>query len=352
MSERNSHILIKNIYYMLCYAFESLNQSAIDKVAAKDFENIWDLIAVILCQGINKQLRRGLIRDYVSHEAPLSTVRGRIVLENSIGLKLRKSNRLACEFDEYEENILLNRILKNTAELLMKSERVKKETRRKLRNNLTFFHNVDVLNLRDVKWNRLTFGRREREYQLLINICRLVADNLLLSEEKGELILPSFLIDQQFHNLFEKFVLNYFKIERKDLTAKSQSIKWDITSECDSSTLPGMLTDVYLQKGNHRLIIDTKYYSKSLSQRYEKRTVHSNNLYQIFAYVINESAHTDDRVDGMLLYAKTDEEITPDELFHLNGHRFWVKTIDLNREFDKRERSIRKQLENIANLLD
>ena len=336
---------------MLCYAFNSLNQNSIDKITAEEFDNIWDLIAVILCQGINKQIRRGLIRDYVSHENPLSAIRGRILVENSIGLKLRKSKRLACEFDEYEENILLNRILKSTAELLMKSKRVKKETRRKLRNNLTFFHAVGVLNLREVKWNRLTFGRREKEYQLLMNICRLVADNLLLSEEKGELSLPSFLIDQQFHHLFEKFVLNYFKIERKDISASSRSIDWHITGECDKTMLPGMLSDVYLTKGNHRLILDTKYYSKTLSQRYDKKTVHSNNLYQIFAYVINESARTDDKINGMLLYAKTDEVVTPDEEFHLNGHKFWVKTIDLNQEFEKGENSIKNQLNRIADLL-
>jgi len=327
---------------MLSYAYNTLNQKTIEKISGEEFDNIWDLIATVLCQGINKQIRRGLIRDYTSHEDPLTVVRGRIMVGNSIGLKLRRSNRLSCEYDEYEENILLNRILKSTAEILMKNQKVKSGTRWKLRNNLTFFHMVDTVDLRGFNWNRLVFGRREKSYQLLINICRLVAENLILSEKSGELLLPSFIMDQHFHQLFEKFVLNYFKVERKDLTVKSKRIKWHITGECDQSTLPGMLSDVYLQKENRRLIIDTKYYSKSLSQRYEKWTVHSNNLYQIFAYVVNESAHTVDRVDGMLLYAKTDEEITPDEQFCLNGHRFWVKTIDLNREFDKGEDSKRQ----------
>lgn len=37
-------ILIKNIYYMLTYAFQSLRQSNYDSVATEDFENIHDMV--------------------------------------------------------------------------------------------------------------------------------------------------------------------------------------------------------------------------------------------------------------------------------------------------------------------
>lgn len=41
-------ILIKNIYYMLTYAFQTLRRSDFDTVAAEKFENIHDLFAAIL----------------------------------------------------------------------------------------------------------------------------------------------------------------------------------------------------------------------------------------------------------------------------------------------------------------
>lgn len=45
-------ILIKNIYYMLTYAFQSLRQSNYDSVATEDFENIHDMFAAILGKGV------------------------------------------------------------------------------------------------------------------------------------------------------------------------------------------------------------------------------------------------------------------------------------------------------------
>jgi 5-methylcytosine-specific restriction enzyme subunit McrC len=68
---------------------------------------------------------------------------------------------------------------------------------------------------------------------------------------------------------------------------------------------------------------------------YESRTVHSNNLYQIFTYVKNRDRETSGNVSGVLLYAKTDEEITPDLDYLMSGNRIGVKTLDLNRDFQK-----------------
>ena len=38
-------------------------------------------------------------------------------------------------------------------------------------------------------------------------------------------------------------------------------------------------------------------------------------------------------VAGILLYAKTDEDITPDVMFNMSGNQIGVKTLDLNKEF-------------------
>ena len=46
----------------------------------------------------------------------------------------------------------------------------------------------------------------------------------------------------------------------------------------------------------------------------------------------------------MLLYAKTEEEIQPDNVFQLHGNQISVKTLDLNKPFDE----IAKQLDEIA----
>ena len=62
------------------------------------------------------------------------------------------------------------------------------------------------------------------------------------------------------------------------------------------------------------------------------------NLYQIFTYVKNRDTEFGDQpheVSGMLLYAKTDDMIQPDNIYQMNGTQISVKTLDLKREFSE-----------------
>ena len=92
------------------------------------------------------------------------------------------------------------------------------------------------------------------------------------------------------------------------------------------------------------LIIDTKYYGNSMQKQYDKVTIHSGNMYQIFTYVKNQDVKNNGSVSGMLLYAKTEEIITPDCSFVIGGNKISVKTLDLNKEF----KLIAAQLDKIA----
>jgi 5-methylcytosine-specific restriction enzyme subunit McrC len=101
-----------------------------------------------------------------------------------------------------------------------------------------------------------------------------------------------------------------------------------------------------LTKGDYTLIIDAKYYSKTMQQRSDdhKRTLHSNNLYQMFTYVKNYDKNHTGNVSGMLLYAKTEEIITPDADFIIDGNKISAKTLDLNVPFSL----IAKRLDDIV----
>ena len=49
-------------------------------------------------------------------------------------------------------------------------------------------------------------------------------------------------------------------------------------------------------------------------------------------------------VSGMLLYARTDEAVQPNNSYHMSGNRISVRTLDLNCEFSE----IAMQLDKIA----
>lgn len=104
-----------------------------------------------------------------------------------------------------------------------------------------------------------------------------------------------------------------------------------------------------LQQENSVLIIDAKYYAHNMQVQYNKRTIHSGNMYQIYTYVKNkefelEKSGEPHKVSGMLLYAKTVDVIQPDSVFQMHGNQIEVTTLDLYQSFS----AIKKSLNNIV----
>ena len=73
-------------------------------------------------------------------------------------------------------------------------------------------------------------------------------------------------------------------------------------------------------------------------------TFHFGNVYQIYSYVQNLDAKHTGNVGGLLLYAKTDEDVTPDGMVEIGNNWIGAKTLDLNVDF----RVIAAQLDKIA----
>lgn len=48
------------------------------------------------------------------------------------------------------------------------------------------------------------------------------------------------------------------------------------------------------------------------------------------------------KVSGMLLYAKTNEELVPDNVYQMSRNQISVKTLDLNQEFSEIEKQLKQ----------
>ena len=341
-----SSILIKNIYYMLSYAFSILRQSGIEKVSGEAFDNIHNLFAAILGNGIGQQLKRGLHREYILKHEDLSTLRGRIDLQATIKNRLSRTHKIACEFDELSENNIFNQIIKATVLLLIKHEDVEAKYKNDLKQKMLFFSGVGDIELKSLNWSQLRFQRNNQTYRILISLCQLILEGMLLSQESGERKLASFVDEQRMCSLYEKFILEYYRKHYPQLNATASQIPWALDDDC-RTMLPAMQSDITLSVGNRTLIIDAKCYTKNMQSQFDKRTIHSANLYQIFTYVKNktlQTGFTDHEVSGLLLYARTADEIQPDGEFSMSGNKISVKTLDLNLPFEE----IARQLNLIA----
>ena len=338
-------IPIQNVYYMLSYAFQVLNEQGYKNIATEQFHNTAELMAAILEKGIALQLKRGLVKEYIPQMEALSSLRGKIDIAESIKTQSMMRKQLICTYDEFSVNSTMNRIIKSTVELLLCSN-ISKQRKKSLRKLMVYFGEVDFIDLHTVNWN-VQYNRNNQTYRMLISICYLVVKGLLQTQSDGRKKLMDFLDEQRMCRLYEKFILEYYRKEFKNqIVANASQIPWQLDNE-ENAMLPVMQSDIMLQRGDRVLIIDAKYYEHSTQVQFDKHTLHSGNLYQIFTYVKNkeyELKDKDHKVSGMLLYAKTDEEIYPNNVYQMSGNQITVSTLDLNKPFAE----IVEQLNTIA----
>lgn len=338
----NKNIFIKNIYYMLAYAFQELQRNQYEDIQSEDFDEIHQLLAEILIHGVSFQLKKGLHKEYISKTESIASVKGKIDIPGTVQHLMQRKMRISCQYDELSENCLFNQIIKTTCEILLSHPSVKTSQKFTIKRLMLFFSEVNEIPPLSIKWNLLRYDRNSRTYQMLHYICFFIIDNMILTSQEGKFKMSRF-SDEHMCRLYEKFVLEYYRKEHPETKARAAQIKWNI-DELLSTTdiLPILQTDIYLTLKDRTLIIDTKYYSQTMQEHFDKVSIHSANLNQILVYVLNEDDNMQGKVDGMLLYAKTDEDIVPDgQLKWKTGSTIYFRTLDLGVDF----KYIRKQLD-------
>ena len=315
-------IRVQNVYYMLAYAFQVLHEQGYKNVATEEFDNVAELLAAILCRGVSVQIKRGLIRQYISREEALASPRGKLEIGESIKTQVIRKKQLVCNYDEFSVDAYPNRIIKTTMELLLRGS-ISKARKKEIRKLMIFFDGISILDIHSINWD-IQYDRNNQTYRMLIAVCRFVIKGLLQTTADGSTKIMDYADDQTMAKLYEKFILGY------------------------RTLLPTMQSDIVItnKAAKKTLIIDAKYYTHNMQMKapYMTQTLHSGNLYQIFTYVKNWSAAPDEVVSGMLLYAGTDDAIQPNNDYQMSGNQISVKTLDMDCDFSK----IAAQLDSIA----
>lgn len=341
-------ILIRNIYYMLAYAFRDLRQDGYRDVAVETFAHTHDLFAALLLRGVALLQKRGLYREYVERREVCAALRGKLALSESLRQMAQRRRRLCCVFDELSENAQMNRILKTALLYLLIDGKLAAKRRAALKKMLLHFAEVASLRPEQIVWSALRYHRGNVSYRLPMQLCYLILSGLLLTTERGERRLAAFLDEQQMSRLYEKFILAYYQRHHPALRASASQISW-LLDDANDAFLPRMRSDITLSCKGKTLIIDAKYYGRTMQSimQYGSHSLHSAHLYQIFTYVKNKDEKGTGDVAGMLLYAKTGETILPNYMYSMRGNKILVRTLDLSGDFAE----IQRQLDEIARWL-
>ena len=340
-------IPIKNIYHMLCYAWNVLEQAELIDVDIADNSNPIDLLAAILVNGANHLLRRGIGQQYSEQEEVISTLRGRVDMANSERRLLLRQGKAICHFDELSPDFLANQIIKATFVRLYRLADLDKDLRHQSGALLKRLSDVQDIRLNRQVFKRVQVQGNNRFYRFLLNVCELIYGECLLDENSGHYRFRDFNRDDgPMAKVYEKFIYNFYDKTQKEYRVSSERIKWDAVSVDDPelSLLPSMLTDISLRSKQRTLIIDAKYYRKTLTSFHGSKTFHSSNLYQINAYLDNLAVNggNDAVAEGMLLYPVTEEVVSAS--YSVGSKTIRVESLDLAQDWQGIENDLRELL--------
>jgi len=328
-----SGIPIRNIYYLLCYAWNRLPESNVVDVSRLQSTELADLFAHVLIGGVRHVARRGLEKGYEEHSDELRSVRGRVNVLESARRFLLRHGRASCSYDELTVNTPANRIVKATLRHLAGVPSLDRHLKTELLALYRSLSGVDSVALSSRLFRTIQLHSNNGYYRFLLNVCEFVCDAWLVDQKTGDYRFRDFLRDEDRMALvFQSFVFNFLRLERPDLAPRVEYITWRVESETDPALalLPRMETDISLVSQTDKLIIDTKYYAKTLQERYDKESIHSANLYQMFAYLMNVPDENR-KVSGMLLYPVVTRALR--ESYRFQGKVIRVCTVDLSQDW-------------------
>ena len=352
MSDHKNPIPIQNLFYMLCYAWDVLAIKDDIVVGSDDYGDAYDLLARVFSFGLGRLIRSGFHRSYIEQTEELPTVRGRILVQQSISHNSLQKKRLVCSHDEYSTNDIFNQILKFTIESLLRNPNVSKSTKQDLKKKSVFFSGIIATPPSKANRKKLIFNRNSVTYKLLISIAIMLYDNTTVNEENERTVFEDFFRQEQMHKVFEMFILNFYSahLERAKYKVHAPKINWHLEDEANADIwcelfvvdddLGDRRTDIVIENKELglQLIFDAKYYKNTFVHAYmnnDDTRTRTSHLNQLRGYLL-DSEFNGGKI-GALLYPMVNNDLKTGKVQRIKGTPILVKTINLNADWQEIE---------------
>jgi 5-methylcytosine-specific restriction enzyme subunit McrC len=355
-------IPIRNLWYMLLYAWNEVPLNAMRGVTLEEVEiqqapTLDALLASVLVRLMQQRLRIGLGHDYVDEERALPRIRGRINFTESLKQRTLDRSQVVCKFQGYSANSPKNQIIRTTLARLMKvgqfgtDTAAAKEIQQKLRQLIRNLDGIDSIELTPELIRRQLLVRHDHDYRLMLAICDLILQRTMPGDSDRKALVP--ILDHELlvlYKIYERFVANFYRFHLKDWDVNAQK-RLDWHARESNEHLPLMIPDLILQErpaGSGRmLIIDTKFTAHSLVENQWRKPIYdSSHLYQVYAYLKSQEhlseAHRG--ASGILLYPAVGQRVS--ERVRLQDHVIRIESVDLAAPWQEIERQLMEMVTN------
>ena len=271
-------------------------------LAADRAGSLVDLLALLLAEASLSIAKRGILSDYVTREAALPRMRGRLLAYEQATWHFGELQTLECRFDELETDVVENQLL--AAGLAIAKRVATDEQARRLAGRAHAIFS-EVADASSVSYDtpELEYTRRNSYYQAPHVIARMFLRNLAVNDLYSPGTGDSFAFLLDMNRLFEDFVTKLLTeaFACTDIRVRPQAR--DRTLIRDARTgrpYAAVIPDILLERMSGpplRIPVDAKY------KLYDERKIDQGDIYQVFFYAwayANQETEADAR--AFILY--------------------------------------------------
>jgi 5-methylcytosine-specific restriction enzyme subunit McrC len=326
---------LKTLFYMLSYAGNMLDEADAIDLELSDDCGANDLLADILCGGIELLIRRGMSQSYLEYLEKTATPRGKIDFSATINSSALQVGQLICAVECLSLNSIKHQILKESLYLLCAKGLLSSKIRKRVEHVLHALSEVDRIMLSEQICLDALREPAQPIYRFLLEISFLIFVSSKVGDAGSEVKLVDFTQnDRLMRRVYEAFVRNFFRYET-DFLIQGRQTPWQNLlargSKADLKLFPKLEADIRLasKDGARRIIIETKYMWRHFQIYKEKKSFISAHLNQLFAYLANfQIQDPGPMYEGILLYP-TNGEVSFNHSYNLHGFTLRIATVNL-----------------------
>lgn len=268
---------------------------------------------------LRRSLRRGLLRGYVPVEETSISLRGRLRFGDQISRRYGRSVPAEIAFDDYTEDVFLNRLLKAALRAAARMPLRSSCLRRRLRAFDLIFRDVSDVEFDPRRVPVPGYTRLDEHLRPAVDLARLILQASSFQHRRGEVHAAAFLVDM--NHVFEEFVVVALREALALSAAELVQGRGNRALKLDRRRRIGLAPDLaWWRSGQCIFVGDVKYKRLSLSGY-----IHAD-VYQLLAYAIATELRS-----AMLVYAQGEAEATAHDV-PFAGKTLLVRTLDLSRE--------------------
>lgn len=245
-------------------------------------DSILEVLIRLFCDQLWQAVHRGMVRRYENRQENLTVLRGRLSVATQIRHNLARPDRLACEYDEFNENNHLNQSLKTALKVLQRVAR-SQANQRNIAELLFCFHDVDDVAPTAIKWHLVSTDRLTVRYKSILAMARVFIEGRSPDVVSGGADGFALLFDM--NELFEGYIgaVTRRLFSSKKLTVSLQGPKRHLAEYTNGVPVFALRPDIVVSENNAvEFIVDTKW--KRLDGMAYREGVVVGDVYQMYAY--------------------------------------------------------------------